>query len=132
MFKLKFNLLLIDPYTLNYLFVDQLSFENFNKKSITFGIIDQSLEKFIPYLEENHFTFRISKSTALDHIFIEYQQKIVHLAILHPYYTYYLVRPTSLSLLDDVQLSYGDKLRAIEQYEKKRRTKHDVLLLFEF
>lgn len=117
LFKLKFNLFLIDPYVLNYLFIDKLLLENFNKKFVTFGIIDPSIENILPYLEEKQFTIRLSKSNTLDHIFIEYDQIIVHLAILHPYYTFYLVKKATLSLSDDVRLSYGDTLRAIEHVE---------------
>lgn len=63
---------------------------------------------------------RISKNglstykTSTDHIFIEFKRKIVHLAVLHKYKTFYLVERNEISLTQDIQLSYGDKLRAID------------------
>ncbi len=110
------NLLLIDPYVLDYLFIRQLSFEKLDKRLITFGIIDQPFEIFFRYFQKTNFSIKISvKNISIDHIFIEYKQKTIQLAILHPYYSFYLVQENTLSLSDDIQLSYGDKLRAIEQ-----------------
>lgn len=115
LYELKLNLLLIDPYVLDYLFIRQLSFEKFDKQLITFGVIDLSFEIFIQYFQEKNFVIKISKNISIDHIFIEYKQKIIHLAILHPYYSFYLIQKNTLSLFDNIQLSYGDTLRAIEQ-----------------
>jgi len=115
LYELKLNLLLIDPYVLDYLFIRQLSFEKFDKQLITFGVIDLSFEIFIQYFQEKNFIIKISKNISIDHIFIEYKQKIIHLAILHPYYSFYLIQKNTLSLFDNIQLSYGDTLRAIEQ-----------------
>ncbi len=116
LFKLELNLLLIDPYVLDYLFIRQLSFDKLDKRLITFGIIDQPFEIFFQYFQKKNFSIKISiKNISIDHIFIEYKQKTIQLAILHPYYSFYLVQENTLSLSDDIQLSYGDKLRAIEQ-----------------
>jgi hypothetical protein len=111
----KLNLLLIDPDVLNYLFIDQSSFDKLDKRLITFGITDQSIEKYFSYLEEKQFSIKISKNISLDHVFIEYKQNIIHLAILHPYHSYYLIQENTLTLSDDIQLYYGDVLRAVEQ-----------------
>jgi len=115
LYELKLNLLLIDPYVLDYLFIRQLSFEKFDKQLITFGVIDLSFENFVEYFQNKNFIIKISKNISIDHIFIEYKQKIIHLAILHPYHSFYLVKKNSLSLSNDIQLSYGDTIRAIEQ-----------------
>ncbi len=115
LFELKLNLLLIDPYVLDYLFIHQLSFEKLDKRLITFGIIDPPYEMFYQYFLEKEVSIKISKDISVNHIFIEYKHEIIHLAVLHPYYSFYLVQENTLSISDDIQLSYGDKLRAIEQ-----------------
>jgi hypothetical protein len=115
LFDLKLNLLLIDPYVLNYLFIDQLSFDKLDKQLITFGIIDQSIERYFSYLSEKKFSIKISKNPFLDHVFIEYKQKIIHLAILHPYHSFYLIQENIYTISDHIQLYYGDILRAVEQ-----------------
>ena len=112
---LKLNLLLIDPNVLNDLFIDQLPFDQLGEELITFGITDQSIERFFPYLEEQKFSIKTSENVALDHVFIQSNEKIVHLAVLHPYHSYYLIQQNTLSLPDHIQLTYGDKLRAVEQ-----------------
>lgn len=115
LFELKIKLYLIDPYVLDYLFIRRLSFEKLDKQIITFGISNSSIQLLFQYFQEQKFEIKISKSHSIDHIFIEYKQKILHLAILHRYYSYYLIEKNSLSYFDDIQLSYGDTLRAIEQ-----------------
>ncbi len=121
LFQLKLNLILIDPYVLNYLFIRQLSFDQLEKQLITFAIIDESVEAVFESIQQMKFSIKVSKTvlsnekTSIDHIFIEYQHKIVHLAVLHKYHSYYLIHKNNLPLSDDIQLSYGDKLRVIEQ-----------------
>jgi len=115
LFDLKLNLLLIDPFVLDFLFIRQLSFDKFDKQLITFGIVNQSFETFFQYFQEKKFSIKISRNISIDHIFIEYKQKIIHLAILYPYHSYYLIQKNTLSLSDQIQLSYGDTLRAVEQ-----------------
>ncbi len=112
---MELNLLLIDPYVLDYLFIRQLSFDKLDKRLITFGIIDPPYKTFYQYFLEKEVSIKISKDISVNHIFIEYKHKIIHLAVLHPYYSFYLVQENTLSLSDDIQLSYGDKLRVIEE-----------------
>jgi hypothetical protein len=120
-FELKLNLILIDPYVLNYLFIRQLSFDQLEKQLITFAIIDESVETVFESIQQTNFSIKLSKTIlsnqkiSIGHIFIEYQQKIIHLAVLHKYHSYYLIHKNNLPLSDDIQLSYGDKLRAIEK-----------------
>ncbi len=112
--------MLIDPYVLNHLFISQFSFDKIDKQLITFGITDESTDKFLKHFHQTPFSIKLSKHISsnqkhsIDHIFIEYQQKIIHLAILHKYHSYYLIEKNTLPLSDDAQLSYGDTLRAIE------------------
>ena len=120
LFQLKLNLILIDPHVLDYIFIRQLSFDKLQKQLITFAIIDESLETVFESIQGIEFSRKVSKTillnhkTSVGHIFIEYQYKIVHLAVLHKYHSYYLIYKNTLPLSDDTQLSYGDKLRAIE------------------
>ncbi|CAF0987460.1 unnamed protein product [Rotaria sordida] len=121
--QLKVNLLLIDPYVLNYLFIEQLSFDKLERQLITFAITDDLVERFIQYFQETIFSIKISENilsthkTSIDHIFIEYKQKIIHLAILHKYKSFYLIEENILPLYENIQLSYGDTLRAVEPVE---------------
>lgn len=115
LFQLKLNLLLIDPYVLDYLFIHQLSFENLDKQIITFGIQNSSFQSIIEYFSKEPFSIKISKNLSINHLFIEYQQKIIHLATLHPRFTYYLIEKNTHIDFDDIQLSYGDTLRIVEQ-----------------
>ncbi|CAF0892593.1 unnamed protein product [Rotaria sordida] len=121
--QLKVNLLLIDPYVLNYLFIEQLSFDKLERQLITFAITDDLVERFIQYFQETIFSIKISENilsnhkTSIDHIFIEYKQKIIHLAILHKYKSFYLIEENILPLSENIQLSYGDTLRAVEPVE---------------
>ncbi|CAF1108246.1 unnamed protein product [Rotaria sordida] len=121
--QLKVNLLLIDPYVLNYLFIEQLSFDKLERQLITFAITDDLVERFIQYFQETIFSITISENilsnhkTSIDHIFIEYKQKIIHLAILHKYKSFYLIEENILPLSENIQLSYGDTLRAVEPVE---------------
>ncbi|CAF3462449.1 unnamed protein product [Rotaria socialis] len=120
---LKVNLLLIDPYVLQYLFIGQFSFDKLEKELITFGIIDEFVENFLQTFQGNNFSINISKNDlsnhkiSTDHIFIEYQQKIIHLAVLHEYKSFYLIEENTISLSTNIQLSYGDTLRAVERTE---------------
>jgi len=121
LFELKLNLILIDPDVLNSIFIRQLPFDKIDKQLITFAITDESVKTFFESIHDIQFSIKISKSilpnrkTSIGHIFIEYQHKIVHLAVLHKYHSYYLIHKNTLRLSDDIQLSYGDKLRAIDQ-----------------
>ena len=112
---LKLKLLLIDPYVLKYLFIDRLPFDHLNRQLITFGLVDHSIEKHFSSLKKKGFTIKTSTNIFLDHIFIEYKEKIVHLAILHPYHSFYLIQTNTRFVPSNIQLSYGDKLRAIER-----------------
>jgi hypothetical protein len=113
------NLLLIDPILLNHLFILQFSFEKFPKRLITFGISNNSIPS-------NHPLFSIK--TSIDHIFIEYNQHIIHLAILHEEKTYFLIQKNTIQLPTDVELSYGDKLRAIESSSTEVNLMNDKYL----
>ena len=68
-----------------------------------------------------NFSIKTSKNnlptykTSIDHVFIEYENKTVHLAILHKYNSYYLIQENTHPLSNDIHLSYGDTLRAVEQ-----------------
>jgi len=121
LFELKVNLILIDPSVLNSIFIRQLSFDQLEKQLITFAIIDESVETVFESIQQTNFSIKLSKTIlsnqkiSISHIFIEYQHKIVHLAVLHKYHSYYLIHKNNLPLSDDIQLSYGDKLRAIEK-----------------
>lgn len=112
---MKLKLLLIDPYVLKHLFIDHLSFDQLDRELITFGLVDHSIEKHFSSLKDKGFSIRTSANIFLDHVFIEYKEKIVHLAILHPYHTFYLIETNTRFLASRIQLSYGDKLRAIER-----------------
>ena len=109
--KCHINLLLIDPLVLEYLFVQQLSYKLLQKRSITFGIFNDSLRLLEPIFSVNNFSVKLSNS---DHVFIEYDQQIVHLAVLHSQNSYFLIRKNLLPLPSDVHLPYGDTVRAIE------------------
>ncbi len=109
--KLNINLLLIDPFLLDHLFIRQFSFQQFSKRLITFGISNNSIPLIYPLFSIKN----LSIKTSIDHIFIEYNQKIIHLAILHNEKTYFLIRKNTIQLPINVELSYGDKPRAIEQ-----------------
>jgi hypothetical protein len=117
----KLNLLLIDPYVLNHIFIHRLPFDEIDKQLITFAIIDESIERFLRYFQQSPFSLQISKTilpnqkSSINHIFIEYQQKTIHLAVLHKYHSYYLIERNTLPLSNDIQLTYGDTLRAVEQ-----------------
>ncbi|CAF1633587.1 unnamed protein product, partial [Adineta ricciae] len=120
--KCHINLLLIDPFVLEFLFVQQLSYKQLRKRLITFGIFNDSLRLLEPIFSINNFSVKLSNS---DHIFIEYDQQIVHLAVLHPQNSYFLIQKNLLPLPSDVHLSYGDTPRVIEPQEAKfRRRKY--------
>lgn len=111
----KLKLILIDPHVLKHLFVSQLSFDHLDRQWITFGVIDSSIEKYFPFFKQQGLTIQTSTNIFLDHVFLEYKQKIVHIAILHRHYSFYLIHPNLLPLSNQIELAYGDKLRAIEQ-----------------
>ncbi|CAF4156157.1 unnamed protein product [Adineta steineri] len=115
LFQSKFNLILIDPHVLRHLFIHHLSFDQLEKQLITFAIHDESVERLIESLQDVKFSIK----TSTDHIFIEYENKTVHLAILHKYNSYYLVHKNTLLLSNDIHLSYGDKVRAVEHMESE-------------
>ncbi|CAF0848342.1 unnamed protein product [Adineta steineri] len=115
LFQSKFNLILIDPHVLRHLFIHHISFDQLEKPFITFAIHDESVERLIESLQDVKFSIKIST----DHIFIEYENKTVHLAILHKYNSYYLIHKNTLLLSNDIHLSYGDKLRAVEHMESE-------------
>ncbi|CAF4273546.1 unnamed protein product, partial [Adineta steineri] len=115
LFQSKFNLILIDSHVLRHLFIHQLSFDQLEKQLITFAIHDESVERLIESLQDVKFSIKIST----DHIFIEYENKTVHLAILHKYNSYYLIHKNTLLLSNDIHLSYGDKVRAVEHMESE-------------
>ncbi|CAF3996922.1 unnamed protein product [Adineta steineri] len=124
LYQLKFKLLLIDPYVLQHLFINHSSFDGLNQQHITFGIIDESIEILFDSLQKNvNFSIKTSKNnlpaykTSIDHVFIEYENKTVHLAILHKYNSYYLVQENTRPLSNNIRLSYGDTLRAVEHVE---------------
>ncbi|UJR10626.1 hypothetical protein I4U23_014823 [Adineta vaga] len=115
--KCHINLLLIDPIVLEYLFIQQLPFRQLQKRLITFGIFNDSLQLIEPILSMRNFSVKISKTdtnTRIDHIFIEHNQQIIHLAVLHQQNSYFLIHQNHLSLPTDLKLSYGDILRIIE------------------
>jgi hypothetical protein len=115
--KFNINLLLIDPFLLDYLFIRQLSFQQVQQRLITFGIFNESMQSIHLLFSVTNFSIKISKSfkkLSLDHIFIEYNQQIIHLAVLYEENSYFLVQKTTAQLPIDVKLSYGDTLRVIE------------------
>jgi len=115
--KLNINLLLIDPFVLDYLFIRHLPFQYIQKRVITFGIFDDSIQLIIPLFSLKNCSIRISKNietTTIDHIFIEYNQQIVHLAVLHQEKYYFLIRKNIVQLPFDIKLSYGDTDRVIQ------------------
>ena len=113
------HLLLIDPVVLRKLFVHESPLDTSDIDLITFGVTKESVRKFSKDFNEQNVSVEYSKDShdSIDHIFIECQQKIVHLAVLHKYHSYYLINVNSVPLRKGLQLSYGDKLRAIESYE---------------
>jgi hypothetical protein len=115
--KFNINLLLIDPFVLDYLFIHHLSFEKLEKRLITFGIFHDSIPLIYPLFSFQNFTIIMSKNVqkpSIDHIFIEYNQQYIHLAILHQEKSYFLIRKNTAQLPIDIELSYGDTLRVIE------------------
>jgi hypothetical protein len=112
--KFNINLLLIDPFLL---FIRQLSFQQLQQRLITFGIFNESMQSIHLLFSVTNFSIKISQSfnkPSLDHIFIEYNQQIIHLAVLYEENSYFLVQKTTVQLPIDVKLSYGDTLRVIE------------------
>ncbi|CAF1098910.1 unnamed protein product [Adineta steineri] len=117
--KLNINLLLIDPVVLDYLFIRHLSLQ---KRLITFGILNESIPFLDPLFSIQNFSITLStnmKKTSIDHIFIEYNQQIIHLAILHKQNSYFLIHKNTAQLPIDIKLSYGDTLRILEPFESK-------------
>ena len=112
--------MLIDPVLLEHLFIRQLSFKQFNQTLITLGIVDASVSTIDRVLTQGEFSIRRSDSpsintdTSLDHLFIEFNQHVIQLAVLHKVNTYYLIRPSLASLPAGITLAYGDRLRVIE------------------
>jgi len=115
--KLNVNLLLIDPFVLDYLFIRHLSFQYIQKRVITFGIFDDSIRLIIPLFSLKNCSIKISKNfetTSIDHIFIEYNQQVIHLAVLYQEKTYFLIRKNIAQLPFDIKISYGDTDRVIQ------------------
>ncbi|CAF3379709.1 unnamed protein product [Rotaria sp. Silwood1] len=118
--KFHINLLLIDPFVLDYLFIRHLSFQQLQKPLITFGISYDSIQTIHSLFFVRKFSLTISKSfnnTSIDHIFIEYNQQFIHLAVLYEENSYFLIRKNTVQLPIDIKLSYGDTLRVIELSE---------------
>lgn len=115
-----FNVLLVDPYVLNYIFYENLPFEDLENPLITFGVHEETVEALLQSFHGTNFTIKISESTlsnyktSIDHVFIEHEEKSIHLAVLHKFNSYYLINENKLELPDAVQLSYGDTLRAVD------------------
>ena len=121
---MRFNIILIDPNVLNQLFIHHTLFDELNEHFVTFAVFNQSVQSLLQTLQQMpHFSIQTSASTltnhrmSVDHIFITYQYKTLHLAVLHKYYSFYLVQPNHFRFSDDenVHLSFGDKLRAVDQ-----------------
>ena len=121
---MNFNIILIDPNALNQLFIDHISFDKLNEQLVTFAVFDQSAQRLLQTLQKiSHFSIETSATTlanhrmSIDHIFITYQHRTLHLAVLHKYYSFYLVQPNHFRFSDDdhVHLPFGDKLRAVDQ-----------------
>jgi hypothetical protein len=115
--KFNINLLLIDPFLLDHLFIRHLSFKQLQKRLITFGIFNDSISTIHPLFSLQNLTIRISRNShnsSVDHIFIEYNQHIIHLAILHKEKSYFLIQKNTVQLPVDIELSYGDTLRVIK------------------
>ncbi|UJR35253.1 hypothetical protein I4U23_028017 [Adineta vaga] len=123
LFQLQINLVLIDPYVLQYLFIHRLSFDNVDRQFITFAIIDQSLQTLMQSLNDMKFSIKTSKTVlpnqkkVIDHIFIEHEHITVHITVLHKYNSYYRIHKNYRSLSEDIQLPFGDKLRAVDYFE---------------
>jgi hypothetical protein len=113
--KFHIELLLIDPILLDYLFIHQLSFQKYHQPLITFGIFNESISIIRPLLFSlRNLSIIISQNSSIDHIFLEYNQHIIHLAVLHKKKTYFLIEKNIASLPMTIKLTYGDTLRAIE------------------
>ena len=117
--KNKVQPILIDPDILNQLFLQHFSLDTINKRWITFGLIDQPEVKFFSATLTNNISMDLSQSEhdgkiLIDHMFIHHQEQIVHLAILHRKNSYYFINENNYPLPDDVQLSFGDTMRAVE------------------
>ena len=82
--------------------------------------MNDSVETFFQQFKETNISIKLSKNIltnrkiSIDHIFIEYQQNIIHLAVLHKYHSYYLIYENTLRLSANIHLSFGDTIRAIE------------------
>lgn len=114
--KLNINPILIDPSLLNYLFIQHLPLKQFQKRLITFGIINDTLPLIHPLFSLQNFSITISKNlqqSTIDHIFIEYNQQIIHLAVLHKRESYFLIEKNTAKLSINMRLPYGDTLRVI-------------------
>lgn len=111
--KLNLNLILIDPFVLDYLFIQHLPLKYFQKRLITFGIYNNSLSLIHPLYSLKNCTIQISKTSSIDHIFIEINQQFIHLAILHEQKTYFLIEKNHIKLPNDIKLSFGDTTRVV-------------------
>ncbi|CAF1246082.1 unnamed protein product [Adineta ricciae] len=128
LFQSNFKIILIDPFVLDFLFIYQLPFDKLDKQLVTFAIVDESVQLLLQTLQRTSvFSVQTSTTTqdnhriSIDHIFITYQHKILHLAVLHKYHSFYLVQPNHHRFSDDdnVHLPFGDKLRAVDHIESE-------------
>lgn len=111
--------ILIDPGILDHLFLRQYPFDIIDKPLITFGLMDQPDASFLSSFEGTNFNVEVSQTNtegvqSINHIFITHRDKILHLAILHKYHSYYRVEKSDVLLNDDIQISFGDTVRIIE------------------
>jgi hypothetical protein len=113
--KFNIDLLLIDPFLLDYLFIRQLSFKQYHRPLITFGIFNDSIPIIHRLFSLQNLSIIISQKSSIDHVFIQYNQQIVHLVVLHKKKTYFLIEKNTRTLPMNIKnLTYGDTLRAIE------------------
>ena len=103
------DIVLIDPFLLEFLFIHRLSFQVFKKRLITFAIFNNSTQILRPLQSHSDISIQIST----DHIFIEYNQHIVHLAVFHEQQSYFLIEKNKVQLQNDIKLSFGDTIRVI-------------------
>ncbi len=110
----KIELVLIDPILLDYLFIRQLSFKQYHQPLITFGIFNESIPIIHSLVFLHNLSITISQKSSIDHIFIQHNQYIVHLAVLHKKKTYFLIEKNTAVLPMNIKLTYGDTLRTID------------------
>lgn len=111
------NLLLIDPVILDHLVVRRLPFEQLDTRWMTLGIAPAAVQFIERLASLSNFSVTISRTAdnaSMDHIFVEQQQHIIQLAVLHPQNSYFLIRANAARLPANARLTYGDTPRILD------------------